>query len=109
MKEVFVVVRVVLIYVCLVVTAVECPVPESPPFGTAVYTSCQYNSVVSYECKYGYTLVGNATRRCGADRKWSGSPPKCQGRRFNQFLWFCRAFNGKKKYHSKLPYEVIIH
>ncbi|XP_073987217.1 hig-anchoring scaffold protein isoform X2 [Rhodnius prolixus] len=57
---------------------VECPVPESPPFGTAVYTSCQYNSVVSYECKYGYTLVGNATRRCGADRKWSGSPPKCQ-------------------------------
>lgn len=41
-----------------VVTAVECPVPENPQFGTAIYTSCQYNSVVSYECRYGYTLLG---------------------------------------------------
>ncbi|KAF6197722.1 hypothetical protein GE061_008688, partial [Apolygus lucorum] len=63
---------------CVLVTAVECPVPENPAFGNAVYTSCQYNSVVSYECRYGYTLVGEQTRRCGPDRKWSGNPPKCQ-------------------------------
>ncbi|XP_073962964.1 uncharacterized protein [Choristoneura fumiferana] len=57
---------------------VQCPPPEAPRHGKAVYTSCAYNSVVSYECKYGYRLVGDATRRCGADKKWSGSQPLCK-------------------------------
>lgn len=68
-----------LFLVCNVVTAVQCPQPEDPVNGKAIYTSCSYNSVVSYECKYGYTLIGEVTRRCGADKKWSGSMPKCQG------------------------------
>ncbi|KOB66896.1 Sushi, von Willebrand factor type A, EGF and pentraxin domain-containing protein 1, partial [Operophtera brumata] len=62
----------------LVVTQVQCPPPEAPRHGKAVYTSCAYNSVVSYECKYGYRLVGDATRRCGADKKWSGAQPMCK-------------------------------
>ncbi|CAH2056897.1 unnamed protein product, partial [Iphiclides podalirius] len=57
---------------------VQCPPPEAPRHGKAVYTSCAYNSVVSYECKYGYRLVGDATRRCGADKKWSGAQPMCK-------------------------------
>ncbi|KAF5269827.1 hypothetical protein FQR65_LT05873 [Abscondita terminalis] len=61
-----------------VITAVQCPPPENPRHGKAIYTSCSYNSVVSYECKYGYTLVGETTRRCGADKKWSGSQPVCK-------------------------------
>lgn len=61
------------------VTAVQCPPPENPRHGKAIYTSCSYNSVVSYECKYGYTLVGEGTRRCGADKKWSGAQPVCKG------------------------------
>lgn len=61
-----------------VVTAVQCPSPENPKNGKAIYTSFSYNSVVSYECKYGYTLVGESSRRCGADRKWSGSLPSCK-------------------------------
>ncbi|XP_076260368.1 hig-anchoring scaffold protein isoform X2 [Rhynchophorus ferrugineus] len=63
---------------CVLVTAVQCPPPENPRHGKAIYTSCSYNSVVRYECKYGYTLVGESTRRCGADRKWSGSQPVCK-------------------------------
>ncbi|XP_044746690.1 complement factor H isoform X3 [Coccinella septempunctata] len=63
---------------CVLVTAVQCPPPESPRHGKAIYTSCSYNSVVSYECKYGYTLVGESTRKCGADRKWSGAQPQCK-------------------------------
>ncbi|KAJ8923976.1 hypothetical protein NQ315_006752 [Exocentrus adspersus] len=63
---------------CVLVTAVQCPPPENPRHGKAIYTSCSYNSVVSYECKYGYTLVGESTRRCGADKKWSGSQPVCK-------------------------------
>lgn len=65
---------------CVVVTAVQCPPPENPRHGKAIYTSCSYNSVVSYECKYGYTLVGETTRRCGADKKWSGAQPQCKGK-----------------------------
>ncbi|XP_030753340.1 uncharacterized protein LOC115880296 [Sitophilus oryzae] len=63
---------------CVLVTAVQCSPPENPRHGKAIYTSCSYNSVVRYECKYGYTLVGESTRRCGADRKWSGSQPVCK-------------------------------
>ncbi|KAL0277452.1 UNVERIFIED_CONTAM: hypothetical protein PYX00_004721 [Menopon gallinae] len=63
---------------CVLVTAVECPPPESPANGKAIYTSTSYNSVVSYECKYGFTLSGLQTRRCGADKKWTGLPPQCQ-------------------------------
>ncbi|XP_074036911.1 hig-anchoring scaffold protein isoform X1 [Leptinotarsa decemlineata] len=63
---------------CVLVTAVQCPPPENPRHGKAIYTSCSYNSVVSYECKYGYTLVGESTRRCGADRKWTGAQPVCK-------------------------------
>lgn len=67
-----------------VVTAVQCPPPEAPKYGKAVYTSCSYNSIVSYECKYGYTLVGESTRRCGADKKWTGSMPVCKGNFFHE-------------------------
>ncbi|CAH1127522.1 unnamed protein product [Ceutorhynchus assimilis] len=63
---------------CVLVTAVQCPPPENPRHGKAIYTSCSYNSVVRYECKYGYTLIGESTRRCGADRKWSGAQPVCK-------------------------------
>ncbi|KAK7593077.1 hypothetical protein V9T40_007829 [Parthenolecanium corni] len=57
---------------------VQCPPPENPLFGTALFTSTSYNSVVSYSCKHAYMLVGEGTRKCGADRKWSGTAPKCQ-------------------------------
>ncbi|XP_017753023.1 PREDICTED: uncharacterized protein LOC108545755 [Eufriesea mexicana] len=63
---------------CVQVKTVQCPQPENPVNGNAVYTSYAYNSIVSYECKYGYTVVGATTRRCGADRKWTGKTPTCQ-------------------------------
>jgi len=63
-----------------VVTSVVCPTPENPKNGKATYTTLAYNSVVSYECRYGYTLVGESSSRCGADRKWSGTLPTCKGK-----------------------------
>lgn len=68
------------------VSAVDCGPPESPYNGNAVFTSTSYNSVVSYECKYGYILSGEPTRRCGADGKWSGTTPICQGKCKNENL-----------------------
>lgn len=61
-----------------VVTSVQCPTPDNPKNGKAIFTSTSYNSVVSYECRYGYTLIGENSRRCGADKKWSGSIPSCK-------------------------------
>ncbi|XP_076241504.1 hig-anchoring scaffold protein [Calliopsis andreniformis] len=63
---------------CVQVTTVQCPKPDNPVKGKAVYTSYAYNSIVHYECDYGYTVVGQWTRQCGADRKWSGKMPTCQ-------------------------------
>ncbi|XP_076180365.1 hig-anchoring scaffold protein [Ptiloglossa arizonensis] len=63
---------------CVQVTTVQCPKPDNPVKGKAVYTSYAYNSIVHYECDYGYTVVGAGTRRCGADRKWTGKMPTCQ-------------------------------
>ncbi|XP_054009771.1 uncharacterized protein LOC128893059 [Hylaeus anthracinus] len=63
---------------CVQVTSVQCPKPDNPVKGKAVYTSYAYNSIVHYECDYGYTVVGAGTRRCGADKKWTGKMPTCQ-------------------------------
>lgn len=56
----------------------QCPPPENPKYGKAVYTSCAYNAIVSYECKYGYMIVGDATRKCAADKRWTGTTPVCK-------------------------------
>ena len=59
--------------------------PTNLEHGKAIYTSVSYNSVVSYECRYGYTLVGQPTRRCGTDKKWIDHEPYCQGQSFQIF------------------------
>ncbi|XP_055836600.1 protein lev-9-like isoform X4 [Episyrphus balteatus] len=63
---------------CVFVASVVCPTPENPKNGKATYTTLSYNSIVSYECRYGYTLLGDSSSRCGADRKWSGVLPTCK-------------------------------
>ncbi|XP_065566642.1 sushi, von Willebrand factor type A, EGF and pentraxin domain-containing protein 1-like isoform X3 [Artemia franciscana] len=57
---------------------VQCPMPGSPENGRAIFTAVSYNSVVSYECKYGFQLMGNPTRRCGNDKMWIGEEPSCK-------------------------------
>lgn len=75
------------------VTDVQCPPPENPLFGTALFTSTSYNSVVSYSCKHAYMLVGEGTRKCGADRKWSGTAPKCQGKYLETERYFLQSYS----------------
>jgi len=57
--------------------AVQCSLPRNPENGNARFTALSYKSVVSYECNYGYMIVGNASRICGSDRSWSGLEPEC--------------------------------
>lgn len=58
---------------------VHCPDLEHPGNGKVVYTATTFNSPATYECKYGYMLVGEAQRRCGPNKRWSGQEPQCKG------------------------------
>jgi Sushi repeat (SCR repeat) len=42
--------------------AVQCSLPRNPSNGKAIFTTVAYKSVLTYECNYGYMVVGNATR-----------------------------------------------
>ena len=57
---------------------VQCKIPDSPINGKALYTAVAYKSVVKYQCKHGYMIVGDSTRTCGEDKHWSGEMPKCK-------------------------------
>ena len=59
---------------------VNCGLPDRIRHGYArgmVYT---YGSVVEYSCMNRYHLVGNKSRTCLANSKWSGAAPKCEGK-----------------------------
>ncbi|CAL4084147.1 unnamed protein product, partial [Meganyctiphanes norvegica] len=59
-------------------TPVQCSIPENPTNGKAIFIAVSYNAVVSYECNYGYMIVGSSTRRCGPNKEWSGEKPECK-------------------------------
>ena len=40
------------------IAAVECTVPLNPTHGRVMYNSVSYNSLISYECNYGYMIIG---------------------------------------------------
>ena len=83
----------------LFLSAIQCELPRNPQNGRAVYASVsvsnsrrlrdspnltqsdffQYNSLISYECNYGYMLIGDSVRRCEKDKQWTGAEPHCKG------------------------------
>ena len=65
-----------IIFSCL---AIQCEVPANPDNGRAVYASVSYNSLISYECTYGYMLIGDSVRRCERNKEWTGKQPHCKG------------------------------
>ncbi|GFR05772.1 protein lev-9 [Trichonephila clavata] len=58
--------------------AVQCEKPANPQNGRAHYTSVSYNSVVIYECRFGFKLVGPSTRTCTSNKDWDGTEPTCE-------------------------------
>ena len=45
--------------------------------GTVTF-STEFNSEATYTCDTGFDLLGNNTRTCQADRRWSGEEPLCE-------------------------------
>ena len=65
--------------------AIQCEVPANPDNGRAVYASVSYNSLISYECTYGYMLIGDSVRRCERNKEWTGKQPHCKGNNQTHF------------------------
>ena len=66
--------------------AVNCGNPGTPSNGQRTGSSTTYNSVVTYTCNRGYTLIqGSNSRTCQSDGQWSGSLPRCD-RKFSFVL-----------------------
>jgi CUB/sushi domain-containing protein len=56
---------------------VSCPALTAPTNGTITAPGNTYGRTVSYGCKVGHYLSGNATRTCQATGSWTGSNPTC--------------------------------
>lgn len=65
--------------VYLSLAVVSCGHPGSPPHAQISGDKYTVGSVVRYSCLGKRTLVGNATRMCQLDGRWSGSLPHCSG------------------------------
>lgn len=57
---------------------IQCERPSNPLNGRAIYDSVSYNSLISYECNYGYMLIGDSVRRCERNKMWTGTEPTCK-------------------------------
>lgn len=63
----------------LSLTVVSCGHPGSPPHAQISGDKYTVGSVVRYSCLGKRTLIGNSTRMCQLDGRWSGSLPHCSG------------------------------
>ncbi|XP_072565430.1 CUB and sushi domain-containing protein 1a isoform X1 [Paramormyrops kingsleyae] len=58
---------------------ISCGDPGTPPNAIISGKSFTNGAVVYYSCGQGRALIGNGTRQCQEDGRWSGSLPYCSG------------------------------
>lgn len=64
----------------LLLAAVDCGSLPNPPNGLVVAPVTTFGNSASYSCNLGFILVGDETRLCRSDGRWSGSEPTCIGK-----------------------------
>ncbi|CAB4014841.1 sushi, von Willebrand factor type A, EGF and pentraxin domain-containing 1-like, partial [Paramuricea clavata] len=57
---------------------VTCSLLQYPVNGYLTFNSQQCNSIVQYNCWYGYQLNGSPKRRCQGNGTWTGNEPVCE-------------------------------
>ncbi len=63
----------------LVYTGLQCPSPPSPENGDVTVSSYYPSGIATYNCHYGYRLVGSTPARvCESEETWTGMAPSCQ-------------------------------
>ena len=61
-------------------TVKTCAVPSVDQATASPESTINYNTDVTYTCNAGYTLSGDATRRCNADGSLTGTEPVCNSK-----------------------------
>ena len=61
----------------LFLPAQECSTLKNPRYGQVVLTGTIFGSTATYSCNTGFILVGEQTRTCQANGKWSGRAATC--------------------------------
>ncbi|CAL4064465.1 unnamed protein product, partial [Meganyctiphanes norvegica] len=56
---------------------VSCSVPERPENSNVSGEDFKYGRNITYKCRNGYNLQGEAILTCQANGAWSAPPPKC--------------------------------
>ncbi|XP_061430288.1 sushi, von Willebrand factor type A, EGF and pentraxin domain-containing protein 1-like isoform X1 [Lethenteron reissneri] len=58
---------------------IKCDTPEEVENGIVSFPSeLDYDSIVTYHCNQGFSLIGNKIRRCNEKGVWSDSAPACK-------------------------------
>ncbi len=72
-----------------IILAVDCGKPVSITNGDVSYPSTIIDSLATYNCNDGYTLVGgDATVKCNENGDWEGPLPACVGMLLLQIIIF---------------------
>ena len=56
---------------------IDCGGLTNPINGRVMIDGIVFNSVATYTCNKGYTLIGDVTRLCLGTGLWSGNEPTC--------------------------------
>ena len=64
-------------FVDLIISAMDCGSPDIPTNGDALFISTVFGAIVMHTCDDMYALCGNETRMCLANGMWSGEVPEC--------------------------------
>ncbi|XP_019863662.1 PREDICTED: CUB and sushi domain-containing protein 1-like isoform X3 [Amphimedon queenslandica] len=91
------------------------PLPHIANGAVSIHPDTRLGSTATYTCNSGYKLVGNDTRTCLANGKWSGQEPVCRpvdcGDLDNPMNGWVHIspntlFGGQALYRCKLGYEL---
>lgn len=59
------------------VLAITCPSLQDPRYGSVSLTGNRVGDYANYQCDAGFTLEGDARRKCQVSGQWSGEVPSC--------------------------------
>ncbi|XP_077864038.1 sushi, von Willebrand factor type A, EGF and pentraxin domain-containing protein 1-like, partial [Saccoglossus kowalevskii] len=57
---------------------ISCGAPEKVSNSVQINTAYTYNSIVTYNCKPGYELIGTREIVCTVNSEWTPEPPECR-------------------------------
>ncbi|XP_077504233.1 sushi, von Willebrand factor type A, EGF and pentraxin domain-containing protein 1-like isoform X2 [Amblyomma americanum] len=85
---------------------VQCGTLENITNGFVNLSGTTFGSKAEFSCNHGFKLVGNSTRTCGADGRWTDEPPHCEEDESNRKRKACQLEKRQsrfKAYHKGIP------